>query len=191
MHFFLLWNKRGEFGPNSFDIQKKFIQVWNDMKMSPDSVDRNALQLTRITQSDYIFQATILQDDIRVTLSNKASFSHLLTELSCPGVGSKRRGVVCTASTCYCSSSLNVNIYFFSWTKQIQYSSEWATQSCNMLNNTNILYVFNPILLTVFAADLGCPILILLNKTYFFHIFFFIAEVLNIFLHPVERFELL
>ncbi len=93
--------------------KRKSYRFGTTWKWVTDSVDRNALQLTRITQSDYIFQATILQDDIRVTLSNKASFSHLLTELSCPGVGSKRRGVVCTASTCYCSSSLNVNIYLF------------------------------------------------------------------------------
>ncbi len=60
-----------------------------------------------------------------------------------------------------------------------------------MLNNTNILYVFNPILLTVFAADLGWSNSNTIKQNIFFSYFFFIAEVLNIFLHPVERFELL
>ncbi len=97
-------------------------------------------------------------------------------------LGSKRRGVVCTASTCYCSSSLNVEHLLVSVEqKQIQYSSEWGNSSCNMLNNTNILYVFNPILLTVFAADLGWSQLLILLTKHSFFIFFFIAEVFSTF----------
>ncbi len=90
--FFRETQKNWVLEPNSFDIQKKFIHVWEKKsyrfgttwKWVHDSVDRNTLQVTRT--SDYIFQATILQD-IRVTLSNNASFSHLLTELSYPMLG--------------------------------------------------------------------------------------------------------
>ncbi len=40
--------------------------------------------------------------------------------------------------------------------KNSEEQTQNMTQTCNdsMLNNTNILYVFNPILTNVFAADL-------------------------------------
>ncbi len=47
-------------------------------------------------------------------------------------------------------------VVFLKMNKNSEEQTQNMTQTCNdsMLNNTNILYVFNPILTNVFAADL-------------------------------------